>query len=401
MQLIFRNDGVQFDEYKYWEIIDIVPREKDGANRFSLFAVRLDNKTEQSIVDRINQSCLENDITMLKTITIRFLNVPLDVIQVKDHPNWDGLADVKKYTFENHYKGDFRFCNEHLDEFLLDRSLAYLFLNKKKTHFQSNLDLMFIPADTASSNQDTSFLDRHQTNIFQTIRLKFITRDEVIRTNNLKAIRCLKNLIKVQFGFAPYQQTLFHNNRQLDEEELLTDLFINEHGSELVINVAVSKVNTIKVYVRCCGFEVKKDEQSSALLREFSLQVEDNLLIKDLRKIVQDRIGSTFLEIDFNHLDDVVLCETRDKEDVRADVYKVIHIKFMYEGRTSVYERSYNVRESWETVKEMKRKFTRLEFQLDPEMNDSAINLEATLGDLDFGACIYFREIKGKWCNIS
>ena len=417
MQLIYKNckwfDSNNDNELK---IID-VPRKED-----ILFAVRLNNKIGgQWTMDEINQSCLENDITILKTITIRFLSgVVLDIVQFKDHPDWKVLADLKKYIAENHYKGKFHFCNEYSNGFFTDRPLVYLFLDKTKKYFRRNLNLIFIPNTSNPTEDDASFLDKHQTDIFQTIRLKFITKEEVIRISmNRLTVGRLKTLIKEQFGFTPYQQTLFHNKRQLNEAELLSELHISECGEGvsntssfvevLVINVALSKARLMEVRGTCCEFEVENDhEGTSVLSSEFMLNVEDNLLVKDLRQIVKDRIGSDSLRIDFNHLDSVMLWETRSKQSLHIYVCKVIHIKFICyeeEEETLVYERTFEVKKANQTVDEMieNLELSKLKlnnFKLDKEMNGSMISLKTVLTELDFGTCIYFRKSKRKECNI-
>ena len=417
LQLIYKSCKRYGCDNNDLKITDIVPKE-DSAN--FLFAVRLSNNRtiddDQWTMDEIIQSCSENDITIVETITIRFMSgVVLDLVQVKDHPDWKVLADLKKYISENHYKGKFYFCNEHSDGFFTDRSLVYLFLDKTKKYFRRNLNLIFIPNTSNPTEEDLTFLDKHQTDIFQTIRLKFITKEEVIRTSNRLNVGGLKTLIKERFGYGPYQQILFHNKRQLNCEELVSDIYLSEYGEgisktsfveALVINVALSKARLIEVRCNCYAFKVESNHEGSSVHSQFVLNVEDNLLVKDLRQIVKDRIGSNSIRIDFNHLDDVMLCEIRFPP-LYITVCKIIHIKFIWnrEGDSSlVYDRPYEVKRVKETVGEMIKKLelSKLklkDFKFDPDKNET-INLETVLTDLDFGTFIYFRKSKNRKCNI-
>ena len=175
------------------------------------FAVRLStdlSKTKKSTIDEINKVCLENDITILKTITIRFVNgVSLAVIDITDE-NIKDIDDVENYI-EHLYSGKFALYHEHSKKTIKDvyyKCFAYMFLDKSKTFLCGNLNLIFIP-DFQAHSKEIEFLDLHQINLFQKIRLVFITKEEVISTNQCLNLNDLKDEIKDRFGYAPYQQT--------------------------------------------------------------------------------------------------------------------------------------------------------------------------------------------------
>ena len=273
------------------QISSILEMRRDDIIYDFLFAVRLSkdlSKTQKSTIDEINTVCLENDITILKTITIRFVNgVSLAVIDITDE-NIKDIDDVENYI-EHLYSGKFDLYHEHSKETIEDmyyNCFTNMFLDKSKTFLCGNLNLIFIP-DFQARSKEIEFLDLHQINLFQKIRLVFITKEEVISTNQRLNINGLKIEIKDRFGYAPYQQTLFCNKRQLEDKELLTELCIEQEGGintseKLVIKVIVSKAKTVEVRVTC-AFPLQNDTQ-------FLLNVEDNLFARDLRQIIQDRI---------------------------------------------------------------------------------------------------------------
>ena len=95
--------------------------------------------------------------------------------------------------------------------------------------------MIFIPAFDSYVSDD-SFLLLHKANLKQKIRLMFITKEEMITTNQRLNVSDLKDKIKEEFGYAPYQQNLFHNKRELEEGELLTELSMEQKG-DLIIKV--------------------------------------------------------------------------------------------------------------------------------------------------------------------
>ena len=81
-----------------------------------------------------------------------------DLVQVKDHPEWKVLADLKKYISENHHnKGKFNFCNEHKEDFLFEQLLPHSFFNKSKTEFKRILILIPDISNTLKQH-DTALL---------------------------------------------------------------------------------------------------------------------------------------------------------------------------------------------------------------------------------------------------
>ena len=71
----------------------------------------------------------------------------------------------------------------------------------------------------------------------------------MITTHQRLNVSNLKDKIKEEFRYAPYQQDIFHNKRVLEEEELLTELSMEQKG-DLIIKVMVSITGTFKVCVK-------------------------------------------------------------------------------------------------------------------------------------------------------
>ena len=298
MQHIYRHGKKIVDMER--KIIDhINPGEVRERGCDFLCAVRISlMKNTSSTIDEIYQTCSENDITILETITLLFATgVTLEVIHLREHPNLRDLNDVVKHIYEKEiYKGKFQLYNQH-GCYLYHRSLEDLFLeiqSETQQHFHSNLNLVFVP-DLRTRFKDTAFLDQHRTNLCKTVRLRFITKEEVVHVSGSLSVNSLKKIIERKFRIPPYQQTLFHDKQQLKDGTFLTNLYIDEHqrghadtSEELKINVVVSKARTVDVHVTCTFLSLVREQSSS--LSEFVLNVEDNLTAKDLLKIIQNRI---------------------------------------------------------------------------------------------------------------
>ena len=457
----------------------------EGINDFDfILAVRPDKKLLPLTTDKVETLCLDNDIQMLKTITISLpTGEPSIVIPMENHPDWYGLLDLQKYISENHFKGNFWLRRDihsgySPDDSILsfNHSLVHLFLDPLKTLFQSNLELMLIPENVGRPGAFTMTM--------QTIRLKFMTREEVIRTYNRLNVKGLKNRIQEEFGFTLSQQTLFHNKRELKNGELAVidelcidessdnsgkglikkidtantdgDINVNDEDGdgnddkvkpsnrseeELVINVVISKsiVNMVQVHVRCHdlrispnvsrqssspfgqrkttdGVDSKTFTLTAAPVSEFIVNVEESLSVKDVRHVIQNKIGSTSLKIQFNCAEETILSENNfsstngEKLAIRADVWKIIYVKVVHvhDGGDKgggkevdfIYERCFEVKDGQQTIEGMmvdlksSSKFNLKRFHLHTKVNGSGIGLETSLADLDIGACIYFYKNK-------
>ena len=117
--------------------------------------------------------------------------------------------------------------------------------------------------------------------------------------------------------YAPYQQTLFYDGRKLEDRQALKYLYPCQEG-ELVIKVIVSRAKTIQVLVTF-GFQTQNESS------QFKLNVEENLYPRDLRKMVENRIGMSSFDIEIDVAEEIMFCE-QNNEKINVSVHKTIHI---------------------------------------------------------------------------
>ena len=95
------------------------------------------NQHGQLFIDDVKMICIENDITILKTFTIKFMNgVTLDVIDLTSHETFPYLYCnvIRCYILRNLYMGEFTLYDEHsggiYDEGTLFTDDIFLMLQK-------------------------------------------------------------------------------------------------------------------------------------------------------------------------------------------------------------------------------------------------------------------------------
>ena len=433
MQLIYRksivigecgNIGYYHMCYKVHNttnIIDNLLVDTDGIELHYdyLFAVRLPaeskNEFRQLARDKISRACIENEFTILKTITVHFINgKKLCVINISNNII-KTMVDVEDYITKNLYKGKFFLYLENTKECLIEdkmyENIEKYFIDKSTKFVCYNLNLMFVP-DFTNSDKDVAFLELHKANLTQEIHLMFITKEEIITVNQLLTVNGLRNKIKEQFNYALYQQRLFYNKRELSYYEFLTELSMEQKG-DLAIKVVVSKARTVDIEVTCC-FQYQKDKYMFTLN-----DVEDNLLVKDVRKMIQDRIqhqGPIVIKQvhpEENHIEDKqMICdihavyggETSNRL-ARLTIYKVFTITFhekykRFHTNTEPEDEVYVVYHTSETVQMMLNSFERRElkqYKLDSTMNKLSvtgkkIEKKTLLVSLDSGSTIHVKD---------
>lgn len=344
MQVIYKrvsrinNDVTSCEEHG--NIIDILcPNIWNQINYEFVFGVIGLNGTErqqhhQSTIEQVKWTCLENDITMLKTITIKFVSgAVLGVIDMWNDETRKGVVEsnVYRYVYDHFYIGEFDLCNEYfgdvhntkqIDTLSLSEAdyssksalLRFIMMNKSSSVFCENIDLIFIPKQKQGILKDDVFLDHHKLDLLQKIRLVFTTREDVVRVPHYFNLKGLKRVIMKWFGYAPDQQTLFHNEKKLEDERiLLIKVSLRErmrqredkhNDDDLVIRVTVKKPKTVQVRVIChsemqqnqyneerLSPQIENNEEGSSSFSQFEVfEVEDSLLGKDLRKKIEDII---------------------------------------------------------------------------------------------------------------
>ena len=229
--------------------------------------------------------------------------------------------------------------------------------------------MIFVP-DFNRHFKDNAFADLHKGNLTQQICLVFITKEETISTNQHINVNDLKVKIKEQFGYTLDQQTLFYNKRQLEGKEFLTELSMEQEG-DLVIKLIVSKPKIVEVHV-LCSFQFQHGQPLQFTITD----VEENLLVKDLQKMIQNRIKYqepvVIKEADQErHLEEnTMICDIpkiyftgTPNPAVRITVYKFFTISFHEKYRrigtnTKSVDEIYIVRNTKKTVQMMNSFFS-------------------------------------------
>ena len=192
--------------------------------------------------------------------------------------------------------------------------------------------------------------------------------------------------------YAPYQQTLFYDGRKLEDRQALKYLYPCQEG-ELVIKVIVSRAKTIQVLVTF-GFQTQNESS------QFKLNVEENLYPRDLRKMVENRIGMSSFDIEIDVAEEIMFCE-QNNEKINVSVHKTIHI---ITDRLNENDHLSN-KLNWIVTSPDQTKCCRLDwkkYEIDPLLNNSDVQLEELVCDLESGTRIYSQEvIERKECIIS
>ena len=117
--------------------------------------------------------------------------------------------------------------------------------------------------DVNANSKDCEFLENHKVNLVLKTRLLFLSKEEIIFIQYWTKVQDLKNEIKKQFGYAPYQQTLFHDSRKLEDGTIQLLDFASFKDFELVIKVFVTKPKTIECLVTC-HFEIQMNRHQNS-----------------------------------------------------------------------------------------------------------------------------------------
>ena len=360
------------------------------------------------------RTCLDNNITILETITLLFLTgKTFEVIHLCENERWENLNGVVEYIYQNIYKGKFQLYNQGGSSPLLyHRPLEDLFLESHEQYFKNNLNLIFVP-DLQSRFKDQIFLDRYRTDMSKTVRLMFITKEEIVQVNGYLKVTALKEIVERKFKIPQHQLKFFHNKKELKDEAFLTELYMKQHDDsfdeeeeELIINVLVSKARTINIQVNC-QFRLKSKDVSSA----FILNVEDNMIAKDLLEMIQNRIKYGYpLAMDVNGITIHYKSKNNDKmlyeflprlsmTSLVASIFKFVKIILkirMFEDDENTFvedEECYVVTSRKETVYQMISYFERNklnEFELDKV--ESNVTNETFLVSLYSGTVIHLIE---------
>ena len=90
----------------------------------------------------------------------------------------------------------------------------------------------------------------------------------------------------------------------------------------------VCKAKTIEVLV-ACDFELQQSGEPPS--SQFQMKIKDNIYIKGLRRMIEDRIVMSSLTIMTEGCDgdDRMLCEL-DKEIIPVVIYKMVHLYLLY-----------------------------------------------------------------------
>lgn len=428
MQMIYREGRSQENDAR--NIIDILMEDSDQLLYEFSFAVRLpngSNQEQQEIRDEISKICIENEFTILKSITIKFVNgETFGVIDITTGKRIYALYGVEDYIIENLYGGHLLLYHEYSKEFITEEKMrehveTFFLDNQSKSFFRENFNLIFVPDYDHKRYKDVMLSDFHKVNLTQQIRLIFVSKEEIVTENRRISVKDLKDKIKVEFGYAPYQQKLFCDKRQLDDGELLTELYMEQEG-DFAIKVCVSKANSVDVRVTCL-FQNQHDEPLQFTLNN----VEDNLFVKDLRKMVQDQLqhqGPVALKDEAkqdeqHHLEDnSMICDlskmhfdgkTSDNV-VGITIHKFFIISFRekykrYHTKTKPDDEVYIIEDTSETVQIMLRKFNRRElkrYKIHSKMmnnlsvNGKKIDKHTLLVSLDSGTVVHLKEKKPK-----
>ena len=350
--------------------------------------------------------CLKNNITILKTITVKFLNgetfLVIDLTDVK-MINYLNRNYISSYIKNNSYTGRFHlyYGNSAKKVFRYTRYIPIeLFLNESKTGLCENSNLIFVP-DVNANSKDCEFLENHKVNLVLKTRLLFLSKEEIIFIQYWTKVQDLKNEIKKQFGYAPYQQTLFHDSRKLEDGTIQLLDFASFKDFELVIKVFVTEPKTIECLVTC-HFEIQNEPSS-----KFKLNVQDNLYEKDMGQIIEDRIGMSSLKIESNVAEDIMFCE-QDVDKITVNVYKTLcFMVFRYEeDRNSVkYKFDLTVKPPHTSIKDVLVNYCGLDlkkYRMEPLLNKPDINFDSLVHDFESGTRIYLKETKRKMlCIVS
>lgn len=402
MQVIFYKGIKLFLELDHQNIVDmLLKKATDEIDYEFSFAVYPSPE--------VSRVCIENDFTILKKIIIRLNNgAILAVININSVRYIDDIYD---YILGNLYQGKFDLYKKNSMEPINRKKLLLSLFMDGANIFHEDCNLIFRPFNNTNNTiswKDKKFLKFYQDNSPQKIRLVFITKEELIQTEHCLNVKGLKNRIKQDFGYAIYQQTLFHNNRLLENGEILTELSINEFNQtlldtaeELIVNVIVSKARRVEVQVK-----ITLPKQIS----QFMLDVEDNISGQNLRKIIEDRIeqmGSYRMSISGNRdnrlLDDLdMLCDISSNTlTVKVekflqikidDCIEHIHIFFIPTSTDGEFQTS-----TTQTVQTMINEYGQnkgSQFKLDSTRNDSTVKGQTLVDSLDSGTTIYIKEAK-------
>lgn len=380
------------------------------------FPIDSSDETQLLSNENIKKICVESDFTILKTITVKFINGQTFCVIDLSTVNIESLRDVDKYIENNMYEPKFSlYCENDIKEKyaaqLLDPNNHFLDI-KSKSFARDNFNMIFVP-DFDSAFKNNAFLDLHKGNLTQQIRLVFITKEETISTNQRINVNNLKVKIKEQFGYTPDQQTLFYHKRQLEGKEFLTELSMEQEG-DLVIKVIVSKPKIVEVHV-LCSFRLQNGQPLQFTITD----VEENLLVKDLQEMIQNRIQHqepvVIKEADRErHLEDnTMICDIpkiyysdTPNPSVRIAVHKFFTISFHEKYRrirtnTKTGNEIYIVRNTNKTIKMMLDEFEHREkkrYKLHPTMNYSSsvtkkkFTKKTKLNSLDSGSIIHVKD---------
>ena len=390
--------------------------------------------------ERENYSDINID-KRLKTITIRFINGTTFFVLDSSTLDFNNMSHIETYIFKHLYHGKFDLYHENapnpITGEMMYKSLNRLFLDKTIRIMDGNVNLIFSPDHHSFVNDTVPFL-KHQDNLFQKIRLLFITREEVILVKRRLNVTALKGLIENRFSCLPYQQKLFHGNKELKGEELLTELAMKQRRrqendeEELMIKVVISKATTVRVSVRC-AFPVKHDkiddneENSLWSTQQFVLEVGENIMNRDLRQMIQDRIqqqqqqqpqqqqheqGTLAMKINGSLYRDshTMLYHIVGKQSATVEVFKTVTIRFPKGNGNEKRNINYIVEDSTETVRNMLDKFGQIrsqKYKLDWRKNhsntiNSNIQPDTLLVSSDSGITIHLKlsllNCLWRWC---